>query len=399
MKSGVRHVLLICTAISILACQATAIIPTPTNSLLTSTLVPATETSTAIPVPTDTATITPTATIPPVVNELPGSTLPAGFSLIKFADVYRPTAFAFDVQGNLFVTSTDGKIYRLTDINGDGRVDSQTIFAAGYYLPLGITMRSSTGDIYVSDQGGITMLQDVNGDGVADTHKVIVDNLPTDLHQNDNLRFGLDDWLYMGLGSTCDACAELNPKSGTILRFNVDTGENEIYATGLRNPYDLAFDPLTGDLFATDNGRDDLGMDAPLEELNQIVQGGNYGWPNCWTEQNQPGCENTIPAVAHFEAHSSADGLDFYKGSAFPEEYHGNAFVSIFGSWLKPGVQTGIQRVVLNKVDDKYSGNSSWFVIFPEGVMPLPVLFGPDDALYVGDYINSAIYRISYGIP
>ncbi|MEP6894625.1 MAG: hypothetical protein ABI986_03365, partial [Chloroflexota bacterium] len=83
----------------------------------------------------------------------------------------------------------------------------------------------------------------------------------------------------------------------------------------------------------------------------------------------------------------------------FPAEYRGNAFVSIFGSWLKPNVQTGIQRVVLTNDNGKYTGSAAWFAQFPAGVMPLPLLFGPDDALYVGDYINSVIYRISYGVP
>jgi glucose/arabinose dehydrogenase len=313
--------------------------------------------------------------------------------------VYRPTAFAFDSQGSLYVTSTDSNIYLLRDDNLDGRADFQSIFAAGYYLPLGITVHPSTGDVYVSHQGGITALSDTNADGMADTNKILVNNLPTDRHQNDNLKFGPDGWLYMGLGSTCDACSESNPKSATILRFNIDTGASEIYATGLRNPYDIAFHPVTGELFSTDNGRDDLGMDIPYEELNQIIQGGNYGFPNCWNAQGQAGCENTIPAVAYFEAHSSVDGLDFYNGDRFPAEYRNNAFVSVFGSWLKPNVQTGIQRVVLAQENGRYSGTPTWFVRFPEGVMPLPLLFGPDGALYVGDYINSVIYRISYGVP
>ena len=216
---------------------------------------------------------------------------------------------------------------------------------------------------------------------------------------NNNIKFGPDGRLYMGLGSTCDACTENDPRSASILRFNVETGESEIYATGLRNPYDLAFHPVTGALFATDNGRDDLGLDIPFEELNQIVQGGNYGFPNCWNEQDQAGCENTIPAVAFFESHSSVNGLDFYNGNRFPAEFRGNAFVSIFGSWLKPHVRTGVQRVILAEKGDTYTGNNSWFVRFPEGIMPLPLLFGPDDALYVGDYTNDDIYRISYGIP
>jgi glucose/arabinose dehydrogenase len=333
------------------------------------------------------------------VIELDGAELQPGFSLIKYTDVPRPTAFAFDATGRLFATSQDGNIYLLTDANQDGRADTRSIFAYGYNFPLGVAVQESTGNIYVSHQGVISVLSDSNQDNVADDERILAGDLPFGEYQNDNLVFGPDGWLYVGVGSTCNACQDTNPQSASILRFNVQTGEREIYATSMRNPYGLAFDPVTGDLFATDNGRDDLGMDAPFEELNRIIQGGNYGYPNCWNEQNQPGCENTIRSIATFEAHSSADAVVIYNGQNFPVEYKGNAFVSIFGSWLKGGVQTGIQRVVLLPQDDTYRAETSWFVRFPQGVMPLPIVVGPEGALYVGDYINGVVYRISFGTP
>jgi len=331
------------------------------------------------------------------VVELEGAEVQPGFSLIKFADLPRPTAFAFDAAGRLYVTSQDGNVYRLTDENKDGRADSTSIFASGYTFPLGIAVQNSTGEVYISYQGVISALSDSNGDGSADNEKILAGDLPFGLHQNDNIEFGPDGWLYVGVGSACDACEDSNPLSASILRINVETREKQIVATGLRNPYGIAFDPQSSQLFATDNGRDDLGMDTPFEELNHIVQGGNYGYPNCWNEQNQPGCENTIPSIASFEAHSSADGLVIYDGRNFPVDYRGNAFVCIFGSWLKPGVQTGIERVILSPKGNTYSTETSWFVRFPQGVMPLPVAVGPEGALYVGDYINGVIYRISYG--
>jgi glucose/arabinose dehydrogenase len=337
------------------------------------------------------------ATVPASIVELDGAELPPGFSLIKFASVPRPTAFAFDAVGRMYVTSQDEHVYLATDENKDGRADNISVFASGYTFALGVAVQPSTGDVYVSHQGVISVLRDDNGDHEADGERILAGDLPFDVHQNDNLEFGPDGWLYLGVGSTCDACEDANPLSAAIVRFNVETGDREVFATGLRNPYDLAFQPGTGELFATDNGRDDLGMDAPFEELNHIVQGGNYGYPDCWNAGDQPGCEKTIPAVAFFEAHSSADGVDFYQGQDFPAEYRGNAFVTIFGSWLKTGVQTGIQRVVLSPDDN--SSETSWFVRFPTGVMPLPISSGPDGGLYVGDYINGVIYRISYGIP
>lgn len=290
-------------------------------------------------------------------------------------------------------------MYLLQDEDQDGRADSRVTFSSGYYFPLGVTVHDPTGDVYVSHQGKITVLSDADDDGQADVQESLVDDLPFDVHMNNNLKFGPGGWLYIGIGSACKSCQDTDPRSATIMRFNIETGEGEIYATGLRNPFDIAFHPETGDLFPTDNGRDDLGMEVPFEELNQIIPTGDYGYPDCWNEQDASGCEDTVSAVAFFEAHSSADGLDFYSGETFPAEYRGNAFVTIFGSWLKPNVQTGIKRVVLKPSNNTYTGETSWFIRFPAGVMPLPLLFGPEDALYIGDYVNNAIYRISYGMP
>jgi putative membrane-bound dehydrogenase-like protein len=389
------------SVVMLVACQlaTSTFAPLPTSaSTPPSTKTPIPQ-STSTETTAETTTPTPVPTVPASTVELEGAEVPPGFSLIRFVDLYRPTGFAFDEQGRMYVTSQDGNVYILQDEDQDGRSDSRTTFATGYYFPLGVAVHRPSGEVYVSYQGTITVLNDENGDGRSDTERILVDDLPYDKHQNDNLEFGPDGWLYIGLGSTCDACDDPDPRSASILRFNVETGASEIYATGMRNPFDIAFHPETGELFATDNGRDDLGMEGPFEELNHIVQSGDYGYPNCWNDQNQPGCEETIPPIAVFESHSSADGVDFYRTGQFPAEYHGNAFVSIFGSWLKPNVQTGIQRVVLTPNGQTYTANASWFIRLPSGVMPLPLLFGPDDALYVGDYVNDAIYRISYGLP
>lgn len=389
----VRYLIVIGILI-LVACQPATSIVTPSSPGAT---LPPPETP-SIPPPTSTEAPAAMPTIPDSVVELNGAEVQPGFSLIKFADLYRPTAFTFDTRGRMYVTSQDGNVYILSDDNQDGRADSRFTFAVGFYNPLGVAVHIPSGDVYVSHQGKITVLSDTDDNNRADVQKVFAGDLPFELHQNDNLKFGPDGWLYIGVGSTCNACNDPDARSASILRFNVATGESEVYATGLRNPFDIAFYPPTGELFATDNGRDDLGMDAPFEELDHIIKGGDYGYPDCWNEQDVPGCENTVPAVAFFESHSSANGLDFYAGENFPTEYQGDAFVSIFGSWLKPNVQTGISRVILTPDGQTYQGETSWFVRFPTGVMPLPLLFGPDDALYVGDYVNDAIYRVNYGM-
>ena len=135
------------------------------------TAVPAT--SPSIPVTQLPATITPNPpttvpTIPASVNELDGAELQPGFSLIKYADLPRPTAFAFDAAGRLYATSQDGNVYLLSDSNQDGRADTRSIFASGYDFPLGVAVQGSTGEVYISQKGVLSVLSDGNQDGVAD---------------------------------------------------------------------------------------------------------------------------------------------------------------------------------------------------------------------------------------
>jgi putative membrane-bound dehydrogenase-like protein len=323
-------------------------------------------------------------------------TLAPGFALTVYARVPSPASITFGPDGRLYAASTDGTVYAAADRDGDERAEEVLRYSGPFTLPLGLAW--VRGGLYVSYRGGVAAVTDADGDGDGDRTRVVVDGLPAwGLHQNDGLALGPDGYLYLGMGSTCDHCRERDPRSGTILRFRPDGSGLEVHAAGLRNPYDLAFN-ARGDLFATDNSRDDLGPDLPSEELNHIRAGAHYGWPECWaggTAAPAAICAERVGPVAEFGAHTSADGLAFYHGRQFPEDYFDNAFVAILGSiYMFPAdTERGVRRVVLTPAGDSYTSRAEWFLRLPEG-RPVDVAVGPDGALYVADYAAGEVLRI-----
>jgi glucose/arabinose dehydrogenase len=245
-----------------------------------------------------------------------------------------PTAMAFDSRGRLFVGTLSGKILILLDNNDDGRMDQVKTFAAGVPQPLGLEFRPN-GDLYatsnvVNGPGRIVRLRDLDGDDRADEQTIIVDNLPSQGdHQTDRLKFGPDGMLYFGQGSSTDNGAAIGgrpaegPLNATILRIDVDNPAINVIATGLRNPFGMAFHPDNGALFATDGGSGEVcqsgncGEDlAPPEEVNWVVPGGNYGFPQCEGSPtaDRPGCAGVRPPLIQYPRHLTPTSLAFYTG-------------------------------------------------------------------------------------
>src|SRR5262249_51614097 len=229
------------------------------------------------------------------------------------------------------------------------------------------------------------------------------------------IHIGPDGKLYVSMGSTCNVCIEADKRRATIMRFNLDGSDGEIYASGLRNSVDFAWQPGSGALYATDNGRDLLGDDFPPDELNQIVQGGFYGWPFANDDRipdpnfgagHAAEIAASRPPVHAFGAHVAVLGITFYEPppgnppAVFPPAYVGAAFVAQHGSWNR-SKKSGYQVVVLHFRPDGSITEEPFGTGFmvDEQVFgrPVDVAVGPDGALYLSDDFTGSIYRIAYG--
>lgn len=337
--------------------------------------------------------------------------LPPGFQLQLYADSLPKARFLrFTPAGDLLVSRPhSGDIVLLRrDANGDGQPDAVETLVNGLQRPLGMDFDGQWLYIAEDHQIGRVAFDSDKGD-IDGNYEPIIEGLANNgNHWSKTIRFGPDGLLYLSQGSTCNVCTEDDERRATMTRFNPDGSNPQVLATGLRNSVGFDWAPFSGDLYATDNGRDLLGDDFPPCELNRIEAGKFYGWPY-FNGDNLPdpdmgadplASERQPTAPAHdFRAHNAPLGMTFIDATGWPAGYERTALVALHGSWNR-SKPDGYKVVSLHWTEDGIQERDFLSGFNQDGTIsgrPVDVAQGPDGAIYISDDYAGAIYRVTYG--
>lgn len=391
-----------------------------------------------------------------------GITLPAGFCATVFADLSGgPRHIVVAPNGDVFVQllesgrglengTGNGGTLALRDVNHDGRADTSVSFGSAGGTGIGL----HGGYLYADAESRIVRYPLAAGtlapSGKAQT---IVADLPTGGHGARNFTFDSSGAIYVNVGSrtnSCqvkdrqkgspghDPCTELRTRAG-IWKFDANKqGQKQSdathFATGIRNAMGLTISPVDGKLYATQHGRDQLfqswpqffdakaGAENPAEELVQVNQGDDFGWPYCFysfeakrlvlaPEYGGDGkkvgrCADKKEPITVFPGHWAPESAVFYTGTQFPERYRGGVFIAFHGSWNRaPEPQAGFKVVF---VPMKNGAPGPAYETFADGFAggdksrggatyrPMGLAQGPDGSLFITDDKGGRIWKVTY---
>ncbi len=283
---------------------------------------------------------------------------PDGFEISVYAQgLTNPRMLTVVADGIVVVSQpAANQVSVLRDTDADGMVDESEVVATNQPMVQGMVIEGE--QLYLAGENTI-WAADLMEDGTLGAPTVMVDDLPDgDQHGRHTVAFGPDGMLYVSVGSSCNVCVETIEENATIMRMNPDGSDRTIFASGLRNTLGWGWHSETGELWGMDQGSDWRGDDQPPEELNLLVEGGNYGWPyffgdrevDHYNSQSPAGstteqyCALTESPALNYQAHSSPIGMVCYMADQFPADYQGDAFVAMRGSWNRETV-TGYKIV------------------------------------------------------
>jgi len=304
-------------------------------------------------------------------------------------------------------------ILLLRDADGDGVAETRTTFLTGLTSPFGMALVRDR--LFVANADAVMAFPYQTGATQITAAGTKLVDLPAQRnhHWTKSLVASADGTkLYVGVGSNSNIGENgMEEETGraAIHEIDIATGQSRIYASGLRNPVGMAWQPDSGKLWVAVNERDELGNDLVPDYMTSITPGAFYGWPYSYYGQHvdtrvQPQdpakVASAIPPDYALGAHTASLGLTFYEGSLFPATFSRGAFVGQHGSWNR----------------EPRSGYKVIFVPFTNGVpsgAPMDVLTGflndegeamgrpvgvqtdRTGALLVADDVGNVIWRVS----
>jgi len=305
------------------------------------------------------------------------------------------------------------RITLLRDADGDGVAEQRYVFLQGLNSPFGMALIGNS--FYVANTDAVLRFEYRDGAQQLSSSGTKVADLPggpLNHHWTKNLIANADgSRLYATVGSNSNVAEHGMDKEenrAAILELDPKTGRMQVFASGLRNPNGLAWEPKTGKLWTVVNERDEIGNDLVPDYMTSVREGGFYGWPYSYygqhvdsrVEPQRPElvARAIVPDYA-LGSHTASLGLAFYQGTMLPERYRGGAFIGQHGSWNREP-RSGYQVIFVPFADGKPAGN-------PEPVLtgfidsgdalgrPVGVAVDRRGALLVADDVGNTIWRVT----
>lgn len=346
--------------------------------------------------------------------------LPKGFKISVYAHVPGARSLAVSPSGVLYVGSggmqgSVKRVYAVRDLDKNGTGESITVLADGLESPNGVAFRN--GDLYAAEISRVIVFRGIEKRLTKDAKfDVFNASFPDDGHHGWKfIRFGPDGSLFIPVGAPCNNCLK-EPDYAALYKLSPDGKTKTLIAQGIRNTVGFDFDPESGDLVFTENGRDRLGDDIPPCELNLLPKKNwemvpkplpHYGFPYCHGKDikdpefgDKRACGEFLSPLMDFPAHVAPLGMRFYTGKQFPAEYKNRIFVAEHGSWNRSKAQGYRISLATKAKSGKYE-----YSTFAEGWLgkndskwgrPVDVELAPDGSLFVSDDYAGVIYKISY---
>ena len=312
------------------------------------------------------------------------------------------------------------RITLLRDTDGDGKPDTRTTFLKDLNLPFGMLLLKDA--FYVANTDGLWMYPYKNGQTTITSKGKKILDLPAGKHNRHWTRNiianpqGTKIYIAIGSGSNvAENGLEEDKDKARIWEINPDGSGLKVYASGLRNPVGMDWEPVTGSLWVAVNERDELGDNLVPDYITSVKENGFYGWPFSYygqhpdprikpEEQDSALVRRAVIPDVSLGAHTASLGLVFYRQTKFPEKYRGGAFIAQHGSWNR-SVLAGYCVLFVPFKNGWPAGKPeaflTGFIVNPEKDevrgRPVGLITLQDGSLLLTDDTSDTIWRIAAG--